>query len=138
VFTVDAYPDRTFEGTVTKIRNTAVTVQDVVTYGAEVEVKNPDLALRPGMTAAVRIRTAAASGVLRVPGAALRFVPPGEEPAATPGVRLVEGDTLRRVQVQPGISDGELTAIADGAVSEGANVILDLTPEGRRVYGIGR
>jgi HlyD family secretion protein len=69
-FTVNAYPERTFEGIVRTVRNSPVVVQDVVTYGTVVEVDNPDLALKPGMTASVRIRTATAKDVLRVPNAA--------------------------------------------------------------------
>ena len=73
-------PDRVFEGVVTEVRNSPVVVQDVVTYGTVVEVDNPDLALKPGMTASVRIRTASATRrAPRARIAALRFTPPGEK-----------------------------------------------------------
>jgi len=135
-FSVDAYSDRIFEGSVTKVRSSPVIVQDVVTYGGEVEVANPGLALKPGMTAAVRIRTASAKGVLNVPNPALRFTPPGQKNGEGPGVWVLEGSTFRRIPVRPGISDGESTEIAPGALGAGSNVLLDLTSEGRRVYAV--
>jgi HlyD family secretion protein len=136
-FAVDTYPDRVFQGVVTRVRNSPVTVQDVVTYGTEVEVKNPDLALKPGMTASVRIRTASATNALRVPNAALRFTPPKQKNGDKAGVWVLEGGVLRRVSVRPGISDGEVTEIAPGALTVGSNVLVELTPEGKKAYGIG-
>jgi HlyD family secretion protein len=136
-FTVNAYPNRTFEGVVTEVRNSPVIVQDVVTYGTEVEVDNPDLALKPGMTASVRIRTAVAKDTLRVAAAAVNFAPPGEKPDGKPGVWLIASGRLERVDVQPGVSDGVLTAIAPGAIAPGDAVLVELTPDGRKAYGIG-
>ncbi len=78
-FVVDAFPNRTFTGKVIQIRNAAITVQNVVTYDTVVEVNNPDLKLKPGMTANISITTGKRTGVLKVPNAALRFKPP--EPA---------------------------------------------------------
>jgi HlyD family secretion protein len=75
-FTVDAFPSRTFIGKVTQIRNSPVTVQNVVTYDTVIGVDNPDLKLKPGMTATVSITTAQRTGVLKIPNAALRFKPP--------------------------------------------------------------
>jgi HlyD family secretion protein len=135
-FTVNAYPSRTFEGVVTEVRSSPEIVQDVVTYGTEVEVDNTDLALKPGMTASVRIRTAAAKDVLRVPAAALQFTPPGEKPVSEPGVWVLSGGAYRRVPVTPGVSDGELTAVTGGALAAGDDVISELSPEGRKAYGI--
>jgi HlyD family secretion protein len=136
-FTVNAYPDRTFEGVVVEVRSSPEVVQDVVTYGTEVEVDNRDLALKPGMTATVRIRTAFAKDVLRVPAAAFQFTPPGRAPDPEPGVWILSRDTLRRAPAKPGISNGELTAIASGAVAPGDEVVYELTAEGRKAYGIG-
>ena len=135
-FTVNAYGDRAFEGIVTEVRNSPVVVQDVVTYGTVVEVDNLDLALKPGMTATVRIRTAAAHGALRVPATALSFTPPGERSSAHTGVWLLDGAHLRRVEVDAGVSDGETSAIEPGAVAEGSAVLFELTPEGRKAYGL--
>jgi HlyD family secretion protein len=75
-FTVDAFLGRTFTGKVTQIRNSPVTVQNVVTYDTVIEVSNPDLKLKPGMTATVSIITAERKGVLKIPISALRFKPP--------------------------------------------------------------
>lgn len=136
-FTVNAYPDRVFEGIVTEIRNSPVVVQDVVTYGTVVQVDNKDLALKPGMTASVRIRTAEARGVLHVPNAALHFAPPGERATGAASLWVVENGVLRRIAVTPGLSDDDFTAIAPGPLAAGARVIVDLTPEGRRAYANG-
>ncbi len=136
-FSVNAYPDRVFEGVVTEVRNSPVVVQDVVTYGTVVGVSNPDLALKPGMTASVRIQTASAKDVLLIPNLALHFTLPGERATATTGVWMLDSGALRRVEVNAGITDGDKTAIAVGPLSLGANVIVELTPEGRKAYGIG-
>jgi HlyD family secretion protein len=75
-FTVDAFPSRTFTGYVVQIRNSPTNVQNVITYDTVIAVANPDLKLRPGMTANASIITAQRSGVLKIPNAALRFRPP--------------------------------------------------------------
>ncbi len=77
-FTVDAYPNETFTGTVRQIRNSPQTVQNVVTYDAVIDVENPDLKLKPGMTANCTFIYADKENVLRVPNAAMRFMPPPE------------------------------------------------------------
>jgi len=74
-FTVDAYPGQTFRGRVTQIRNAPTIDQNVVTYDAIIEVTNPDLKLKPGMTADVSITVARRDDALRLPNAALRFRP---------------------------------------------------------------
>jgi len=136
-FTVNAYPSRDFEGVVTAVRNAARVVQDVVTYGAVIEVDNVDLKLKPGMTASARIRTGKVDDADRVPNAALRFTPPGSPVSDTPGVWVLAGEALERLTVHPGLSDGEVTAIADGEVPRDAKVLVDLTSEGKKAYGIG-
>jgi HlyD family secretion protein len=80
-FTVDAFPDTPFIGTVNQVRFSPTVTQNVVTYTTVVDVSNPELKLRPGMTATVNIITGEAKGVLRVPNSALRFAPnlPAEE-----------------------------------------------------------
>ncbi|HET8722798.1 MAG TPA: efflux RND transporter periplasmic adaptor subunit [Anaeromyxobacteraceae bacterium] len=75
-FTVDAYPGEVFRGSVRQIRNASQTVQNVVTYDAVIDVDNPDLKLKPGMTANVTFVYAEKDDVLKVPNAALRFRPP--------------------------------------------------------------
>lgn len=74
-FRVDAYAADEFEGAVTQVRLNPVTVQNVVTYQTVIEVPNPDLRLKPGMTANVNIEIARRDGVLRLPAGALRFRP---------------------------------------------------------------
>ena len=74
-FTVDAFPDRKFTGKVRQIRNSPTTVQNVVTYDTVIVVGNPDLKLRPGMTANASITTAQRNDVLKIPNSALRFKP---------------------------------------------------------------
>jgi HlyD family secretion protein len=78
-FTVDAFPDREFDGTVEQFRLNAATNQGVVTYTILVAVKNPDELLKPGMTAQTRIVVASRPDVLRLPTAALRFQPEDDE-----------------------------------------------------------
>jgi HlyD family secretion protein len=75
VFHVDAYPGEEFKGTVSQIRLQPVVVQNVTTYGTMIDVPNPDLRLKPGMTANLRVQIAKRTDVLRVPNAALRFRP---------------------------------------------------------------
>jgi HlyD family secretion protein len=87
-FTVDAYPDQTFRGKIAQIRLNATVNQNVVTYPVIIAVDNPDLALRPSMTANVSIDVATARDVLRIPNAALRFRPEESEgTAAAPAAR---------------------------------------------------
>ena len=88
-FTVDAFPGRTFTGKVTQIRNSPITVQNVVSYDTVIGVSNPDLKLKPGMTATVSITTAQRNGVLKVPNAALRFKPPTPATNETVVARLL-------------------------------------------------
>lgn len=80
-FTVDAYPNERFSGVIREIRNAPQVVQNVVTYDAVIEVANPDLRLKPGMTATVTVIADRRAAVLRVPNAALRFRPAGVDAA---------------------------------------------------------
>ncbi len=74
-FTVDAFPDTVFKGTVAQVRLSPQTVQNVVTYPVMLDVPNPDLKLKPGMTANVLVPVDTRQAVLRVPNASLRFKP---------------------------------------------------------------
>ena len=102
-FTVDAYPDRVFRGTVTQVRQSPQTVQNVVTYDVVVSVANPDLALRPGMTAAVQIVTAQRTNVLRVPDPAFRYraTATPDRPAGAPGEAADLGAAQRQARAGP-------------------------------------
>jgi HlyD family secretion protein len=142
LFTVEAYSDQTFTGTVTQVRQAPQSVQNVITYDAVVGVPNPQLLLKPGMTAAVRIVIAQRNDVLRVPNQALRFTPPGsarnKEAAGTaanaPGGakkprpdhvvwKLVDGRPVR-VPVQIGLDDDAFTEIVGGAVAVDDPIIV--------------
>ncbi len=74
-FTVDAYPERTFRGRVSEIRNAPQTIQNVVTYDVVIQVNNQDLKLKPGMTANVSVLIIHKEGILKIPNAALRYQP---------------------------------------------------------------
>src|SRR5919198_1465776 len=99
-FTVDAYPNTPFTGRVVQVRNAPITVQNVVTYDAVVEVPNQDLKLKPGMTANVTFLIAERSNVLKVPNAALRFQPAGAEQqaASQDGSEPRRGDQTQAMQ----------------------------------------
>jgi len=130
-FTIDAYPEETFRGVVTQVRNAAVTVQNVVTYDVVVAVDNRDLKLKPGMTADVSIITSVVKDVLRIPDAALRFKPAVQgRPAPAPGSRgpavwIEENGQPVRVPVKIGMSDGSFTELVSGDLKEGQPVIIE-------------
>jgi HlyD family secretion protein len=88
LFTVDAYPESTFEGTVSQIRLSPEIVQNVVTYNVIIQVSNPKMLLKPGMTANATILVNHREDILKVPAGALRFRPPMEREESSPeGVR---------------------------------------------------
>lgn len=122
-FTVDAFPRRTFEGTVTQVRQSPQTVQNVVTFDAVIGVPNTDLALKPGMTASTRIVVARKDGVIRVPNQALRYAPAGTNGHGTYVWLLRNGQPVR-VVVTPGLEDETHTEIVAGDVKEGDDVIV--------------
>jgi HlyD family secretion protein len=112
-FTVDAYPDSPFHGSVSEIRNAPITVQNVVTYDVVIKVDNPELKLKPGMTANVSITISIKKDVLRIPNAALRFKPAEKgKPAVQQkgsGVWILEQGNPKRIPVSLGLSDGNYT-----------------------------
>jgi len=93
-FTVDAYPDQTFRGTIGQIRLNATVNQNVVTYPVIIWVDNPDLALRPNMTANITIDVATVKDVLRIPNGALRFRPEEKESAGSAAARRTPAATV--------------------------------------------
>ena len=127
-FSVDAYPGITFKGSVWQVRIAPITVQNVVTYDAVIRVDNPGLKLKPGMTANVSIITARKKDVLRIPNAALRFMPAGRYKVGAGqrgyGVWIIENGKLRRIKVKTGISDGNDTELISGDIKEGREVII--------------
>ena len=122
-FTVDAYPTDTFRGTVSQVRLAPTNVQNVVTYTAVVDVANPDLKLKPGMTANVTVSVAESVNVLSVPNTALRFRPdtaPAPRPNNSgPVLWKVENGAPKPVNVQAGLTDGLRTEIVSGDLKEG-------------------
>ena len=120
-FTVDAYPDITFKGKVWQVRNAPITVQNVVTYDVVIQVNNPELKLKPGMTANVSIIIAIKKDVLRIPNAALRFKPSekSKTPAQPKGsaVWILEQGKPKRIPISIGISDGSYTELVSGKIA---------------------
>lgn len=152
-FTVDAFPERIFKGTVSQVRFAPKEEQNVVTYATVIAVDNPDLSLRPGMTATVSIITSEKKNALRVETIALRFKADPEDEAMsrfkqedgppendnqnvqTAGQRLFiltgEG-VIKSALVQTGISDGRYTEVTSGSLEEGERVIVGYASPGRK------
>jgi len=125
-FTVDAYPKRLFEGTVTQVRQSPQTVQNVITYDVVVSANNSDLALKPGLTAATRIIVDQRSDVLRVPNQALRYIPTGTSLGQTKQARVwvLRNGVPTPVQVTPGLDDDEFTELVQGDLKPNDSVIV--------------
>ncbi|UVT16156.1 MAG: efflux RND transporter periplasmic adaptor subunit [Nitrospira sp.] len=130
-FRVDAYPKRFFEGIVTQVRNAPISVQNVVTYDVVITVANPELKLKPGMTANVTIVTAQKENPLRVPTGALRFRMPNVpiDKKATRVWALGGDNQPRQVDVTTGIADSLSTEITDGVLHQGDRVIVGIETE---------
>jgi len=155
MFTVDAYPQQRFTGQVRQIRNAAQTVQNVITYDAVIDVANPELKLKPGMTANVTFVHAEKAEVLVVPNAALRFRPTpemlgsataaggaGGRPSAGGApyghgghdaafsdqrtVWVLRGGKPVAVEFKVGLTDGSRSEVSSGALREGDVVITDV------------
>ena len=134
-FTVDAYPDNTFSGTVKQVRQEATTTNNVVTYSVVISAPNADLKLKPGLTATVTIYTQENKGVLSVPSKALRFTPEKETVGgmkikdianAKNKVWTIEGNTVVAHRVNIGMTDGSHTQILSG-IRRGAKVITGIS-----------
>lgn len=137
-FTVDAYPDDTFEGEVKQVRQEATTTNNVVTYEVVISAPNADLKLKPGLTANVTIYTAERKGVLSVPSKALRFTPQKETVGkmnivdvanAKNKVWTIEGNSIMAHKVNIGMTDGTNTQIV-GGIAEGTKVVTGLNVMG--------
>ncbi|MGZ3398305.1 MAG: efflux RND transporter periplasmic adaptor subunit [Caulobacteraceae bacterium] len=134
-FTVQAYPGRVFRGRVTQVRQAPISVQNVITYDVVIAAENPDLLLRPGMTATAQIVVAQRKDVLRAPSQALHYTPPTAKagPAARGGGRrgtaaqqvwmLKDGKPVR-VPVSTGLDDDANVEITGGALQAGDAVIV--------------
>lgn len=128
-FSVDAHPGRRFEGTVVQVRNAPITLQNVVTYDVVIAVENPELLLKPGMTATVSITTARRDDVVRVPLRALRFRPedaPAPEGDAPVAWRLGERDRPEAVTLVTGLRNDRWAEVVSGDLAPGAAVVVAL------------
>ena len=143
-FRVDAYPDEEFRGRVAQVRLQAVVSQNVVTYATVIDVANPELKLKPGMTATVTIEVARRDDTLLVPAAALRFKPTpamiaalGEAtagPAPSCGGQagcgtlwVYDGAAIHGAAVKTGITNGTAVEILGAPIAEGAAAVSAIT-----------
>mgnify|MGYP001556000154 CR=1 FL=1 len=146
LFTVDAWPESEFEAVVKKVSFGSQTIENVVSYETELEVSNPEMMLRPGMTATAAIRVAERQGVLAVANPALRFRPPSRDkkarkfsllPTSPKPVRSEPGgnedavyvmgeDGLARITVNVGLSDGQWTEVSSPDLNRGDKVAVDI------------
>lgn len=159
-FTVDAYPNRSFQGSVIQVRSAPVTVQNVVTYIVVVQVDNKQLLLKPGMTANVAIETGRRDGVLKLPAAALRFQPKTGETrkadkqssatgakaslrekgrsAQQQQVYLLRDGKPVAVAVTTGLADAGFVELVEGPLKEGDEVITEqLDGKKKKTTGMG-
>jgi len=139
VFSVNAYPNEEFSGKLEQIRSEPIGSNNVVTYDVVIRVQNKELKLKPGMTAEVRILVAHRDDTLRIPRAALRFIPPpnalvernSQEPNGSSVVWIPAGSKkIKPVRINPGISDDNFTEIVGGNLREGEEVIIEATSNG--------
>lgn len=137
-FTVDAFPEDLFEGSVTQVRQQATTESNVVTYEVVISAPNNDLKLKPGLTANVTIYTLEKNDILVVPSKALRFIPNEallseeqkiEDVEAPHKVWTLEGNTFKAHKVETGTTNGLLTEIVSG-IAEGTEVLTDFSING--------
>lgn len=140
-FEVDAYPGQQFQGRIQQIRNVPNTNNNVVTYDVVILVdKNDELKLKPGMTAEVQILVANQNDVLRIPTAALRFIPPpsslieedSNELRNSPIIwTLLKNGRLKAMSVETGISDDKFTEILGGDLKKGQEIVIGVTHKGK-------
>ena len=150
-FTVDAWPEKTFTGTVAQVRNSPIVTQNVVTYNVVVLVDNRELLLKPGMTANVSIEVKKFGNVLKIPNAALRYRPAakaaeagsGGKPQGNGKSKEAGGQrayTLGKdgkpvpVRVKTGISNGTFTVLVEGDLKEG-DLLITGEAQGKKASG---
>lgn len=133
-FSVDAFPNTKFNGSVSQIRNEPKTINNIVTYDVIIEVNNTELKLKPGMTAEVNTIVDNKNDALRVPTSALRFVPPLNAnakpiPESTGNNTyiwtLTGNNQLNPVMIKTGISDDYYTEILEGDIKDGDEVVIE-------------
>ncbi len=126
-YTLDGYPNSTFNGKVTQVRISPTTVSNVVTYSVIVTVDNSDLKLKPGMTANVSIITAQNKDVLSVPNVALKFTPETSgKKYKTQGLWVKDGLKLKRIDITTGASDDSYTEVNGDGIYEGQRILVGI------------
>jgi HlyD family secretion protein len=125
-FTVDAYPDETFKGTISQIRLAPVSIQNVVNYTVVIDVNNDQLKLMPGMTATVKVLVAGVTGVLRISNMALRFQPPADVIDSSKVISRKDPLAMTHTGEEAGTSTGNRAAVAPASV--GAAIAPTLNP----------
>jgi len=141
MFTVDAYPNDEFQGKVVQVRLEATTTSNVVTYEVVIDAPNPDLKLKPGLTANVNIYTLEENNVLIMPAKAMRFNPDPDIMSQIEGIQIEEknnntsgkksvwvktGNTISQRTISIGTSDGINIQILDG-LEEGTDVVTGVS-----------
>jgi HlyD family secretion protein len=144
-FTFSAFPGEVFKGNVVEVRRTPQVAEGVVTYIVEILASNDQKKLLPGMTAAVNIIIDSRPEAIKVPRAALRFVPSaaGDEKALAiaqpPGKdtvwRLGPGSEPEAIPIKTGISDGVFTEVVEGALQPGDEIIVGVVDAGKNKSG---
>lgn len=130
-FKVSAFPDKLFNGEVTKISYSPNKDKDIVAYDVTAEVDNSELKLKPGMTAEVKITVSDKKNVLRVPTSALRFIPNDAEPGKdrfddTQSVWVKESNgELTKTPVDIGVSNNEFSEVLNDSLKEGQEVVVE-------------
>ncbi|MCC6366388.1 MAG: efflux RND transporter periplasmic adaptor subunit [Bryobacterales bacterium] len=142
-FTVDAFPRDTFNGKISSVRLAPQVVQNVTTYTAVIDVENPDLKLKPGMTANITATVDSRQNVLLIPNTALRFRP---QEAAAPAVETPRtsrapvvwketAGTLQPVRLRLGLTDGVSTEVVSGDLQQGDRIAVPMIALGQTPQG---
>ncbi len=133
LFRVDAFPGKNFSAKVKQVANSPSIKNDVVTYDVTCLVENPELELKPGMTAEVKIVISTKKDVLKIPTAALRFIPPKSSAAtseAGENVWALRQGKLSAVGIETGVSDDFHTEVVNSSLSEGDPIVVEYTISG--------
>jgi len=142
IFTVDAWPAKSFKGVVSQVRNAPIITQNVVTYDVVILVDNRELLLKPGMTANVTIQVKKFENILKIPNAAMRYRPPDlskEAGGGTAGKKEPMGQRVyilgkdgkpQVVSIKSGVSDGAFTELTGGNLKEGDLLVTGEAPKG--------
>lgn len=132
-YALDGYPDREFKGTVSQVRLSPTTVSNVVTYTVIVDVDNDDNTLKPGMTANVSIITSKKEDILCVPNIALKFTPDlNGQKYKEQGIWILENGKPKRIEIETGVSDDNVTEIVSEEIYEGDKIITGISGKNQK------